>query len=236
MIAFDDGSQEILGPRLIRISNIDYRERDFGGILVDGFDAVLGRNQVYTSGNPAPQADDYCAQLVRRYLFPGENVLDVGCGIGAWQRALVPYGIRWTGCEARSDFVDEMSMRGLAAHVVSGALPFADEAFDATICIEVLEHVVDPAPFLAEVARVARRAGIFSVPNFGAIPITGSRYALPWHMLEGDHKWFFTARTLEGILKPYYSHVETFEYGAIEHLNSIDGIPVHNHIMAVGFR
>jgi ubiquinone/menaquinone biosynthesis C-methylase UbiE len=44
-------------------------------------------------------------------------------------------------------------------------LPFADGEFDASAAIEVLEHVPDPAHTVAEMARVAKRHLIVSVPR-----------------------------------------------------------------------
>ncbi len=214
-------------------SEADYRNFDFGGVLLDDYEEVLDRSIVYTSGPPSGRADANCAHLAMRYLREGDRILDVGCGIGAWAHELRPRGIDWTGCEARLEFVERMKAEGLPAVHVTGALPFADAAFDATICIEVLEHVTDKDAFLAETARVSRRGGIFSVPNFGVVPITASRNALPWHMLEGDHKWFFTTRSLGALLRRFYAHVEVFEYGPLPYLQSADLLPIYNHLFAV---
>ena len=45
------------------------------------------------------------------------------------------------------------------------ALPFSDGEFDLAAAIEVLEHVPDPEATLAEMARVARRHLLVSVPR-----------------------------------------------------------------------
>ena len=229
-----DGERTLVGIFGVCPSVLDYRMFHYGGILLDQFNDVLDRKAVYSSGPPSPHADPHCASLVMRYLHAGDRVLDVGCGIGAWAHALQPHGVEWTGCEAEASFVEKMIAAGMPAIKVDGPLPFEDDAFDATICIEVLEHVADMRPFLHEVARVSKRGGIFSVPNFGAIPVTASRNALPWHMLEGDHKWFFTARSLTTFLKGFYPHVEVFEYGPLPYLVSADDQPIYNHLMAVG--
>jgi ubiquinone/menaquinone biosynthesis C-methylase UbiE len=45
------------------------------------------------------------------------------------------------------------------------SLPFGDGTFDLVLAIEVLEHVPDPGAALAELARVARRDVVLSVPR-----------------------------------------------------------------------
>ena len=44
-------------------------------------------------------------------------------------------------------------------------MPFADGEFDVATAIEVLEHVPDPAHTVAEMARVAERWLLVSVPR-----------------------------------------------------------------------
>ena len=46
------------------------------------------------------------------------------------------------------------------------ALPFGDASFDHVLCTEVLEHVPDPALFLADISRILRPGGslILTVP------------------------------------------------------------------------
>ena len=44
-------------------------------------------------------------------------------------------------------------------------LDFADGAFDLVLCLEVLEHLDQPAVALSELARVTRRDLVVSVPH-----------------------------------------------------------------------
>ena len=47
------------------------------------------------------------------------------------------------------------------------ALPFGDDEFDAALCLEGLEHLIDPVQLLRELARVTKPGGtlIVSTPN-----------------------------------------------------------------------
>jgi len=50
---------------------------------------------------------------------------------------------------------------------MAAPLPFADAAFDAVICLEGVEHLVNPVQLIAELARVTRAGGeiVVSTPN-----------------------------------------------------------------------
>ena len=233
MITRGRSVRRTFGKRRVRLSKVDYRQHGHGTILTDGASEFLKREQVYGSGPPSPIADPVCVALVTRYLASQTSVLDIGCGIGAWCAPLTSYGVEWTGCETRADFVQHMLAAGLRAVCVDGRLPFDDGMFEQTISIEVLEHVPDHEAFLSEVSRVSKKGGLFSVPNFAAIPVTSSVYALPWHMLESDHRNFFTVRSLQTLLRRYYSSVETFEYGPLPNFRSTEGLQIMNHIFAV---
>ncbi len=89
-------------------------------------------------------------------LIPrGARVLDVGCGDGLL-----------TGSLARSR--PDLSVTGVDVLVREGThvpvdrfdgrtLPYADRAFDAVLCVDVVHHAEDPEGLLAEAARVAHR-------------------------------------------------------------------------------
>ena len=101
-----------------------------------------------------------------------ESALDVGCGEGVLtERFASRIG---TGHVVGVDLDDpklheEWSRRSranLKFRTLTGAdLPFADNEFDIACAIEVLEHVPDPERTLAEMARVARRHVLVSVPR-----------------------------------------------------------------------
>jgi SAM-dependent methyltransferase len=101
-----------------------------------------------------------------------ESVLDIGCGEGIlterWAQAL------GTGRVVGTDLADPKleaewstrtrpNLRFEAMPVES--LSFADDEFDLVAATEVLEHVSDPELAVAEMARVAQRWLLVSVPH-----------------------------------------------------------------------
>ena len=230
----ESGTETSFEERTVQFSVHDYRSHGHGYMLDETFTQVIPREGVYASGPPAPDASAEVVEILTRYLEPDSTVLDVGCGIGAFGRVFRERGLPWVGCEVRPDFVEAACAIGLDSRLVVGdQLPFDDASFDAVFANEVLEHVREPHPFLKEIRRVAPSAAYFSVPNFEAIPVTSSFYALPWHMLEPDHWNFYARGSLRAILSQYYDHVEVFEYGELPLLRAVDGLPIYNHLFAV---
>ncbi len=106
--------------------------------------------------------------IVGASAIAGQNVLDLGCGVGAYSRRLAQLGGLVVGLEV--DWTRAIAARqaGLGVVVAVGErLPFSADAFDLCLLHEVLEHVADDGQTLAEVARVLRPAGraILFVPN-----------------------------------------------------------------------
>ena len=92
----------------------------------------------------------------------------------------------------------------------SGKLPCADGELDCAVCIEVIEHVKDPALFLAEIARIIRGRALFSVPNMELLPYLYDWRVVPGISPEGDHKNFFTRASLRALLERFFGRVEIF--------------------------
>ncbi len=110
--------------------------------------------------------DDLLARAAPRSL------LDVGCGEGVltqkWAARLAPG--RVVGIDLEDPLIEVEWERRRAPNLEYRAmkaenLPFSDREFDLATAIEVLEHVPDPAHTLAEMARVASRWLLVSVPR-----------------------------------------------------------------------
>jgi SAM-dependent methyltransferase len=231
---FADDSRQLVASSNAQVSGVDYRQRAYGVLLDPSITHVYHRDSIYGSGPSVPTVTTECLRAVTRYLgLPPVKVLDVGCGVGALGRSLIAAGYGWFGVEVDAADSAELERLGLPHRLVDGrTLPFESGSFDASIAIEVLEHIADPAPFLEEIRRVTRTRLIVSVPNVELLAYLEDYAVVPWHMLEGDHKNFFTRANLRQLLQQYFREVEVFSYGQHQ-LRGAQGIPLHVHLLAV---
>jgi ubiquinone/menaquinone biosynthesis C-methylase UbiE len=92
------------------------------------------------------------------------TVLDAGCGEGEMlRRGVLPNGLHPVCLDLRADSLAEVS-EPMRVRASIQALPFAARSFDVVTCLEVLEHLDDPASAVRDLARVAREAVVLSVP------------------------------------------------------------------------
>ena len=155
-------------------------------------------------------------ELFERHISDRDECLDVGCGdggtSGVWcQRRAASY----VGVDVSEAAVAVARDRGLAAQPIEDAstLPFADGSFDVAVCVEVLEHLLEPQLAVAETGRVLRPGGrlIATVPNVvhwrNRVDALVGRWnprgdhlssAEPWR---DAHLRFFTLRSLTSLIE-----------------------------------
>ncbi len=230
-----DSAEYLIGKVSVHLVPAFLQKRHFGNVVFPAQEQLLHRENIYGSGPPVLEPGVEMLRLILEFLSARSSVVDVGCGAGAYGPALITAGHQWTGLEVSPACLKLLEQRGLSFRKIEPGMerfPCADEEFDEAICIEVLEHIEDPKPFLEEISRVVRQRALFSVPNIEVIPYFKDWEAVPWHMLEGDHKNFFTRTSLHDLLVPHFSRVEVFSF--IEHpLRTRDGIALHAHLCAV---
>jgi ubiquinone/menaquinone biosynthesis C-methylase UbiE len=143
------------------------------------------------------------------HVKPGDRVLDLGSGNGAFAAELAA-----AGCEVIAVDVAEEALRRTRARLPGvdarlaregQALPLGEDAVDAVWMGETLEHVADVAGLLADVRRVLRWGGrlLVTTPYHGRVSLAALalRGGIEEHFdPRADHLRFFTSRTLREVL------------------------------------
>lgn len=165
------------------------------------------RDDFYQPGMPARHGEHYKALVRFGRKHAGQTVLDIGCGFGAYGKALMSEGLNCFGCDINLDYLRSAVTEGLPVTVVDSVLPFRDRSFDSVLLFEVIEHVPNIERVIEEAFRVARKNVLITVPNSEGIDLMKSNDVTYAHMLSSDHVHFFDAASLESLLKPHADDV-----------------------------
>jgi len=146
----------------------------------------------------------------------GRRVLDVGCGGGILTEALAREGADATGVDlaagslatarlhAQSEGLD-IHYRLMPVEELAAAEP---ESFDVVTCMEMLEHVPDPAAIVQACAALVKPGGwlflstLNRTPKAFALAIVGAEYVMGM-IPRGTHDWrkFIRPAELAGWLR-----------------------------------
>lgn len=106
-----------------------------------------------------------------RRPLEGKTALDVGCGAGLLAEPLTRLGAKVTALDASPELIvaarEHAAAIGLEIDYRAGELAALDGKFDLVTCMEVIEHVADPAGFVHDLAARLAPGGllIMSTPN-----------------------------------------------------------------------
>ena len=108
---------------------------------------------------------DQSARLLSRFLPLGASVLDYGCGLGLFLKAIRTEGFLATGVEFDQEAADFAAKNsGSPAFAVATFLSDANGAtYDALHFGDVLEHLPDPAATVRELLRFVKPGGLVFV-------------------------------------------------------------------------
>ncbi len=114
----------------------------------------------------------------RAVSLSGKLILDVGCGGGILSESMARRGARVLGIDLSQAVLEVAELHALEAGVTVGyqcssAEELARErpaAFDAVTCMEMLEHVPDPAAALAALAALVKPGGDVIVSTLNRTP------------------------------------------------------------------
>ena len=128
----------------------------------------------------------------RRALLLGKKVVDVGCGGGILAESMAVRGAEVTGIDMAAAALSVAKLHALEAGVILDYRQVTAEqlaatepgGYDVVTCMELLEHVPDPASLIAACATLVKPGGhvFFSTlnrhPKAYALAIVGAEYLM----------------------------------------------------------
>ena len=142
-------------------------------------------------------------RFIREYTdIEEKRIVDVGCGGGILSEGLAKHGADVTGIDLSEELIDVADLHGLESGIrvqyqKISAEAFADqqaESFDLVTCMEMLEHVPDPASIVAACAKMVKPGGyvFFSTlnrkPKAWLLAILGAEHLLKM-LPKGTHDY-----------------------------------------------
>jgi len=106
-----------------------------------------------------------------------------------------------------------------SANLEKDIIGFEDEKFDIITSFAVIEHLNNPHHYLQEIKRILKKWWLLflTTPSLYAKPVLET-FAKLWISTKEeiyDHKIYYTKKTLDNLIKKYFSHhkVSYFQFG-----------------------
>lgn len=167
------------------MTNVSQAEIDKFGALANRWWDPQGPQRALHELNPAR-----LGYVAKRVALRGARLLDVGCGAGILSEALAREGARVVALDLAPELVDIAQLHLLESGLkvdyrlqsIEALAEVEPASFDAITCMEMLEHVPDPASVLHACAALLKPSGKLFVSTLNrnpvafAVAIVGAEY------------------------------------------------------------
>jgi len=112
-------------------------------------------------------------KMLTPFLEKGMQILDFGCGQGAFSQRLVDAGMNVDACDIDTDQIKANVRRKITLDLnkkdLKNSIP---DKYDLVIAMEIIEHVENPWKYLADCMELLKDGGliVLSTPNIASFP------------------------------------------------------------------
>lgn len=131
----------------------------------------------------------------------GATLVDVGCSRGDFVATATAFGFTAEGVEPAPHIAE--AARAAGRNVKTGLLQdlrYADACFDAVTLFEVIEHLAQPLPLLAEIRRILKPGGVLLASTGNGASWTAQALKGRWDYFsiekDAGHVSFFNPRSI----------------------------------------
>lgn len=144
---------------------------------------------------------EFGRDLTGKRPFASLRLLDIGCGGGLLSEPMSRLGADVVGADAAERNIPVARLhaeaQGLAVdyrHTTAEALAAAAESYDVVLAMEIVEHVADPAAFVATCRDLLKPGGLMIASTINRnsksfmAAIIGAEWVMRW-LPKGTHDW-----------------------------------------------
>ena len=138
------------------------------------------------------------------------QLLEIGCATGAMLKLFADAGWETTGVEVSKELT-QYGRDYFGLDIRNSTLEAADlseASYSMVFAFHLIEHLNDPASFVAELYRILRHGGTLVLITPNAASFQAHLMQHEWRSAISDHLFLFTVKTLVALLENYNFKIE----------------------------